>query len=136
MVQSEGLLLVVILISVLSGAAAVGLHHDIHFVTHLMQALGAATHDGWHTLVIVMVPALGGLLTGLILRFLVPAVRGSGIPQVKLDLAMPRGEIPLTVALGKFVTTPLAVGSGESTVEGGPIMGWTLVPVQTRQGVR
>jgi H+/Cl- antiporter ClcA len=69
-----------------------------------VQALGAATHGGWHTLVIVMVPALGGLLTGLILRFLVPAARGSGIPQVKLDLAMRRGEVPLSSTLAIWDT--------------------------------
>jgi hypothetical protein len=48
-VQSEGRLLVVILISGLSGEAAVALHHAIHVVTHLVQALGEATHGGWHT---------------------------------------------------------------------------------------
>jgi CBS domain-containing protein len=118
--QAEGLLLVTILISIGCGGAAVALHRAIHLLTHLLHAVWGTMHGGWHPLMIVITPAAGGLVAGLLLYYLVPAARGSGIPQVKLDLAMRRGEIPFKVALGKFITTTVAVGSGGSVGREGP----------------
>jgi CIC family chloride channel protein len=118
--QAEGLLLVAMLVSIMSGGAAVALHRAIHLFTHFLHAMWGSIHGGWHPLVIVMTPAAGGLVAGLLLHYLVPAARGSGIPQVKLDLVMQRGEIPFKVALGKFVTTTIAVGSGGSVGREGP----------------
>jgi CIC family chloride channel protein len=118
--QSETLLLVAILISLACGTAAVALHRMIELVAHLLHTGGVGLTGGWRPVIIVMTPAVGGLLAGLLLRHLVPAARGSGIPQVKLDLIMRRGVIPFKVALGKFVTTAIAVGSGGSVGREGP----------------
>jgi CIC family chloride channel protein len=118
--QSETLLLVAILISLVCGTAAVALHRAIDIVTHIMHTGGGGIHGPWHPLVVVCTPAMGGLLVGLLLRYVVPAARGSGIPQVKLDLMVRRGTIPFKVALGKFMTTALAVGSGGSVGREGP----------------
>jgi len=118
--QAEGLLLVTILSSIGCGGAAVALHRAIHLFTYFLHAVWDTLHGGWHPLMIVMTPAVGGIVAGLLLHYLVPAARGSGIPQVKLDLAMRRGEIPFKVALGKFITTTIAVGSGGSVGREGP----------------
>jgi CIC family chloride channel protein len=118
--QAESLLLVAILISIGCGGAAVALHRAIHLVTHLMYDMWGAVPGGWRPLVIVMTPAAGGLVAGLILHYMIPEARGSGIPQVKLDLVMRRGEIPFKVALGKFITTTIAIGSGRSLGPEGP----------------
>jgi CIC family chloride channel protein len=118
--RSETLLLVAILISLMCGAAAVALHRAIDLVTHAMHTGGVGVPGPWRPLVVVLTPAVGGLLAGVLLRYVVPAARGSGIPQVKLDLLMRRGVIPLKVALGKFITTALAMGSGGSVGREGP----------------
>jgi CIC family chloride channel protein len=118
--QAESLLLVAILISIGCGGAAVALHRAIHLVKDLMEEMWGTMPGGWRPLVIVMTPAAGGLVAGLLLHYLIPAARGSGIPQVKLDLVMRRGEIPFKVALWKFVTTTLAIGSGRSLGPEGP----------------
>lgn len=119
-IQAEGLLLVAVLISIICGAAAVALHLAIHQVTHWLHDGWDMIHGTWRPLVIVLTPAVGGLVAGLMLHYLIPAARGSGIPQVKLDLVMNRAEIPFKVALGKFVTTTIAVGSGGSVGREGP----------------
>jgi CIC family chloride channel protein len=113
-------LLVAILISLVSGAAAVALHRTIALVAHVMHTGGIGLHGPWRLPVIVLTPAIGGLLAGVLLHYIAPEARGSGIPQVKLDLLMRRGTIPVKVAFGKFITTALAVGSGGSVGREGP----------------
>lgn len=118
--QSETLLLLTIMLSLACGGVAVLLHHSIELVHHTLQELLRASHGNSHLILLILTPALGGLLAGLILQYIVPAARGSGIPQVKLDLLMHSGVIPLKVAIGKFITTSLAVGSGGSVGREGP----------------
>ncbi len=119
-IQAEAILLLAILLSLLCGGVAVALHRAIEIVEHLMHTGGEGVHGGWRPVVVVLTPALGGLLVGLLLRYVVPAARGSGVPQVKVDLVMRGGRIPIRVAIGKFVCTTLAVGSGGSIGREGP----------------
>lgn len=118
--QSEVILCVAMLISVICGSAAVLLHQSIHFVDHTLSLWGSGIHGIWYTCIVVVTPAAGGLLAGLLLEYVTPQARGSGIPQLKLDLAMRGGVIPFKVALGKLVTTAIAVGSGGSLGPEGP----------------
>jgi CIC family chloride channel protein len=118
--RSEGLLLIAIVISLVCGSAAVVLHRAIEMVARLLHTGGEGLDGPWRPAIVVLTPAVGGLCAGLLLRYLVPEARGSGIPQVKLDLVMRRGAIPFKVALGKLVTTAIAVGSGGSVGREGP----------------
>ena len=118
--QSEILILLTIVVSLVCGGLAVALHRVIELVAHVAHIGGEGIGGSWHPVVIVLTPTLGGLLVGLLLRYVVPAARGSGIPQVKVDLVMRGGHIPLRVALGKFVCTALSVGSGASVGREGP----------------
>jgi CIC family chloride channel protein len=118
--QSEALLVVALLISVVCGSAAVLLHQVIHVVSHTLHGLRSGLDDTWYPWVVVCTPAAGGLVVGLLLQYVTPQARGSGIPQVKLDLAMRGGQIPFQIALSKLVTTAIAVGSGGSVGREGP----------------
>ena len=118
--QSEALLVVALLISVVCGSAAVLLHQAIHVVSHTLHGLRSGLDDTWYPWMVVCTPAAGGLVVGLLLQYVTPQARGSGIPQVKLDLAMRGGQIPFQVALSKLVTTAIAVGSGGSIGREGP----------------
>jgi CIC family chloride channel protein len=120
MLQSEVVLFVALLISVLCGSAAVLLHESIMTLSHAIRALAHHGNASWSPWVVVCTPAVGGLIAGVVLQYLTPQARGSGIPQVKLDLAMRGGIIPFKVALGKLVTTAVAVGSGGSVGREGP----------------
>lgn len=118
--QSEVVLFVALFISVICGSAAVLLHESILAVTHTLHAFGSHIDPTWYPWFVICTPAAGGLIAGLVLQYLTPQARGSGIPQVKLDLAMRGGAIPFKVALGKLVTTTIAVGSGSSVGREGP----------------
>jgi chloride channel protein, CIC family len=96
------------------------LHQAIHVVSHMLHGLRSGIDATWYPWVVVCTPAAGGLVVGLLLQYVTPQARGSGIPQVKLDLAMRGGQIPFQVALSKLVTTAIAVGSGGSVGREGP----------------
>lgn len=70
---------------------------------------------------VVLTPArmlLAPTLTGLVIAALVihffPRARGSGVNQTKSALYIFNGNIPFRTAIGKFITSALAIGSGHS----------------------
>ena len=58
------------------------------------------------------------MLTGLVIAVLVirffPRARGSGVNQTKAALYIYDGYIPMSTVVGKFLTSALAIGSGQS----------------------
>ena len=57
---------------------------------------------------------------GVLLQYVFPGARGSGIPQVKVAYASRDGRVPLRDAVGKFVLGSLQIGSGGSLGREGP----------------
>ncbi|MDQ2918735.1 MAG: chloride channel protein, partial [Verrucomicrobiota bacterium] len=68
----------------------------------------------------ILTPALGGLLSGILLSYIVPGARGSGIPQVKIAYEIKGGRLPMRDAIGKFVIGVMQIGSGASLGREGP----------------
>jgi CIC family chloride channel protein len=117
--ESQRLFALTVLIGVLCGLAAVAFHLTIHFFeAHLIDRALSAQGRSWIAWTIA-VPALGGIVCGLALQYVVPNARGSGIPQVKV--AFSRGEIVRARdAFGKFVLGSVQIGSGASLGREGP----------------
>ena len=63
---------------------------------------------------LLAVPTLAGLLVGILVIQVFPAVRGSGVNQTKAALYIFNGYIPVRSAIGKFLCCALAIGSGQS----------------------
>ncbi len=63
---------------------------------------------------IVLVPALVGLVIAVLVVRLFPAARGSGVNQTKAALYIYDGYISFRTVVGKFLTSALAIGSGQS----------------------
>ena len=63
---------------------------------------------------LLLAPALTGLLIALIVIYIFPQSRGSGVNQTKAALYIYNGYIPIRTAVGKFITSALAIGSGQS----------------------
>ena len=102
------------------GLAAVAFHQLIELVSHFAidPALAAPGKSWiWWTL---LVPTLGGLAAGLVLQFVVPNARGSGIPQVKVAYAGRSGPLRLRDSVGKFFVGALQIGTGSSLGREGP----------------
>jgi CIC family chloride channel protein len=102
------------------GLAAVAFHLAIELVSRLAidRALAAPGRSwiGWT----ILVPTVGGLLSGALLQHVAPAARGSGIPQVKAAYAGKGPATRLRDALWKFLVASLQIGTGSSLGREGP----------------
>ncbi len=103
-----------VLIGVLAGLSAVLFTLCIERVSHWFFGTSPPT------LRLLLVPCIVGLLTGFLLVKFFPDVRGSGVPQTEAAYHLAYGNIPFKVAIGKFITGVLCVGSGHSMGREGP----------------
>jgi CIC family chloride channel protein len=71
---------------------------------------------------IIFVPALGGMLVGLLVYFVAREVKGSGVPDVMEAVALKGGRIRPRVAVVKALASALTIGSGGSAGREGPIV--------------
>ena len=122
--ERQRLLAITILAGGLCGLAAVAFHISVAFVEGILIDRAAAGHSitgnySWIAWTI-LTPALGGLVCGLGLYYLVPAAAGSGIPQVKVAFAQQSGYISAKETIGKFILCVIQIGSGGSLGVEGP----------------
>jgi len=85
---------------------------------------GAAEH--WLSLLgpfrYAIVPAIGGLLVGLIVRFIAPEAQGPGVAHVMMAVVQRRSRIRPHVSLAKSIASALCIGTGGSAGREGPIV--------------
>ena len=122
--ERQRLLAFTILAGGLCGLAAVAFHKSVAWVEGMLidrAATGYATPSA-HLWILwtILCPALGGLVCGLGLFYLVPAAAGSGIPQVKVAFMRRSGFVAARDTIGKFVLCTLQIGSGGSLGVEGP----------------
>jgi CIC family chloride channel protein len=102
------------------GLVAVAFHESIQLLQQLTIDR-AFTASGWTWIAwVIAIPAVGALLAGTALFYLVPGARGSGIPQVKVAYAIKGKRLRLRDSLGKFVIGTLQIGTGSSLGREGP----------------
>ncbi len=71
---------------------------------------------------LILIPALGGLATGLLVYFFAPEARGHGVPAVIEAVALRGGRIRPIVALVKGVASAITIGTGGSAGWEGPVV--------------
>ncbi len=103
-------LLLAVVIGIWSGLLVVWFRLAIEWC-HLLL-LGSATTPAFPR--IILVPVAGGLIVALLLNLIFPRVRGSGVNQTKSAVYISNGHIPFKTVVGKFVTSAIAIGSGQS----------------------
>ena len=119
--ESHRVFAVALAAGALCGLSAVSFHLAI--IAAENNLIGRAFHNPSERLsiwLIILIPTLGALVCGVILQFVVPGARGSGIPQVKVAYAVRGGRVPFSEALGKFLVGVLQIGSGSSLGREGP----------------
>ena len=62
----------------------------------------------------LLAPAVVSLGVAILVIWVFPKVRGSGVNQTKAALYIYNGYIPFRTAVGKFITSALAIGAGHS----------------------
>lgn len=118
--ERQRVLVITIAAGGICGLAAVAFHLSVGLAQTLLINSALALPGPWWIWGLILVPALGGLVSGLGLYYLVPAAAGSGIPQVKVAYTTRTGYISLKDTAGKFLFCVLQLGSGASLGVEGP----------------
>lgn len=118
--ENQRLFVLTLIIGGACGLAAVAFHLTIKLLEGYLinQTLGSASPTS--TFWIIITPTLGGLVCGLLLFYVAPGARGSGIPQVKVAFLMKDDRIPFRDVVGKFFIGSIQIGSGASLGREGP----------------
>lgn len=117
--ESQRLFALTLLIGVVCGLSAVAFHFSISFAERLLFERAIAAPEQTWLVWGVVTPTLGGLLAGILLKYVVPNARGSGVPQVKAAYAA-KGKLRLRDSIGKLLIASLQIGSGASLGREGP----------------
>ncbi len=107
-------LAITIATGVMAAVLAVALHHGIFYLRDLFETDKAFGPKAF---------ILGGIaifISGWLTTRKFPFTVGSGVPHVKLALAVYNGKIKMGSTVAKFITTTLALGSGVSLGREGP----------------
>src|SRR5688572_3461550 len=122
--DSAFLVLLAVLIGVVTAAAAVAFHEIIDRVRGWLYVRGSPRFSLYDKgiVMLILLPAAGGLLVGLITRYLIRTREGRGIVDVLESVIRSRGVIRPGVAAEKIVTSGITIGSGGSAGAEGPIV--------------
>jgi CIC family chloride channel protein len=71
---------------------------------------------------VIIIPAIGGLLVGLLVYYFAREAKGHGVPEVMEAVALKGGRIRPRVAVVKSLASALSIGSGGSVGREGPIV--------------
>ena len=108
--EDQLFLLLAVLIGIFSGLAVVCFRIAIEW-THLVL-LGSSLAPSH--LRVLLVPSVAGIVVALLIIYVFPQARGSGVNQTKSAVYISNGYVPFNTVVGKFITCALAIGSGQS----------------------
>ena len=103
-------LILSVFIGIFSGLAVVCFRLAIDWMHLALLGPLPQTHS-WR---LFAVPSLAGLVVALLVLHVFPNIRGSGVNQTKAALYIFNGFIPFRTAIGKFICSAIAIGSGQS----------------------
>lgn len=118
--EHQKIFILTLVIGAASGLAAVSFHLLLDFLQDNVIYRAAAVAHWWRLPLVVLIPAVGGLIAGAGLYFFAPEARGSGIPQVKTAFYLDGGRIPARVIPGKMLLAAFNIGAGASLGREGP----------------
>jgi CIC family chloride channel protein len=109
-----------VLIGMITAAAAVGFHLLIYKIRDLLYHRDTLYGVGLPLL--ILFPALGGLLVGIISQYIARSAEGHGIIDVIESVVKTSGFVRPATAIEKIITSALTIGTGGSTGAEGPIV--------------
>jgi len=74
---------------------------------------------GWK---LIFIPAIGGIIVGLIVYFVAREAKGHGVPEVMEAVVLKEGKIRLRVVLAKAFASGICIASGGASGREGPIV--------------
>jgi H+/Cl- antiporter ClcA len=118
---------IAIVLGVLAGFVAPILTHLIGLVTNLSfygkYSTAFSSPAGNHLgLLVIIVPAVGGVLVGFMARYGSKAIRGHGIPEAMEQVLENNSRIPARITFLKPISAAIAIGTGGPFGAEGPII--------------
>lgn len=110
------------LVGVAAGLGAVAFRWLISSFQSLFIDGGEQVFGALGRYYIIIIPAIGGLLVGLIIYFFAREARGHGVPEVMAAVASKGGRIRPRVSVVKALASSICIGSGGSVGREGPIV--------------
>ena len=111
-----------LIVGILTGIGAVIFRYLINAVSWIGYTWIPSVTSGMGNAYIIFVPAIGGLLVGLLVYNFAREAKGHGVPEVMEAVALRGGRIRPRVALVKSLASSLTIGSGGSAGREGPIV--------------
>lgn len=120
----SGLVLVgtALFVGIFTGLGAILFRYLINAVAWVGYEFIPEIAPGQGKAYVVFVPAVGGLLVGLLVYYFAREAKGHGVPEVMEAVALRGGRIRPRVALVKSLASSLTIGSGGSAGREGPIV--------------
>ena len=111
-----------LLVGLTTGIGAVLFRYLIRGVEWVGYTWIPAISKEWGIAYVVFVPAVGGLLVGLLVYLFAREAKGHGVPEVMEAVALRGGRIRPVVAVVKSLASAICIGSGGSVGREGPIV--------------
>ncbi|HEX4153830.1 MAG TPA: chloride channel protein [Steroidobacteraceae bacterium] len=92
------------------------------FFFHTLSLAVRSPADNHLGLAVIVIPALGGLIVGLMARYGSEKIRGHGIPEALEAILFGKSQMSLKVAILKPLSSGIAIGSGGPFGAEGPII--------------
>jgi len=112
-----------IVVGLLTGFGAVAFRRLLDLIRHVgyeaWRVPGAVGWPPWH---LVLVPAVGGLIVGVLIYNFAREAKGHGVPEVMEAVALRGGRIRPVVVLVKALASGVCIGSGGAAGREGPIV--------------
>jgi len=120
--SNAGSILIALLVGLGTGVGAVIFRYLITFFEFVGYSWIPNTFPSLGNLTVVIVPAVGGLIVGLLIYNFAQEAKGHGVPEVMEAVALHGGKIRPVVALVKSLASAISIGSGGSVGREGPIV--------------
>jgi CIC family chloride channel protein len=115
-------LVLAVLVGLVSGLGAVGFRWLIETFQSFFFDEGSQLLTLLGGYYVILIPAIGGLLVGILVYFLAREAKGHGVPEVMEAVALKGGRIRPRVAIVKAFASSICIGSGGSVGREGPIV--------------
>jgi CIC family chloride channel protein len=124
MVSSETVtgIMLAVLVGVVAGFGAVAFRWLIRNFQSLFFGGGASILGFLGQYYVILLPAIGGLVVGLLIYYGAREAKGHGVPEVMEAVAVGGGRIRPRVAVVKSLASSICIGSGGSVGREGPIV--------------
>jgi len=115
-------LIMAMVIGIATGFGAIGFRWLIESFKHLFFTDGQQALNFLGGYYVILIPALGGLVVGLLVYFGAREAKGHGVPEVMAAVAFKSGVIRPRVVIVKALASAVCIGSGGSVGREGPIV--------------